>query len=204
MAARARPGPEAPARALSVNIYTPFGDGVIRSWYIIPTHNCGLSTVTFNKVPRLVVSGSNKDNLTTKIFIITNLFYKINLHKPPQKYVIPSLRPPTLSRVACCLWSTDLYSERPSYRHLCVPPLRLCGSAESDLTNSLGEGWSDCPVTTILFGVGRLAFLSLLHIYYTTSRGKSQVVILHKLSPIFSLFFVQVAGSAPGRRLLNF
>ena len=82
--------------------------------------------------------------------------------------VLPSLRPPTLSRVVCCLWSTVLYSERPSYRHLCVSPLRLCGSAESDLFTSLGEGWSDCPVTTILFGVGRLAFLSLSHIYYTT------------------------------------
>ena len=112
---------------------------------------------------------------------------------------IPSLRPPTLSRVVCCLWSTVLYSERPSYRHLCVSPLRLCGSAESDLVISLGEGGSDCPVTTILFGVGRLAFLSLSHIYYTTQRGKSQVVILHKLFTLFDSFFVQVAGSAPGR-----
>ena len=100
--------------------------------------------------------------------------------------ILPSLRPPTLSRVACCLWSTVLYSERPSYRHLCVSPLRLCGSAESDLINSLG-----------------LVSLAL-HIYYTIQRGKSQVVILHKLLPIFARLFVQVAGSAPGHSLVNF
>ena len=35
--------------------------------------------------------------------------------------VLPSLRPPTLSRVVCCLWSTVLYTECSSYRTPCVP-----------------------------------------------------------------------------------
>jgi hypothetical protein len=45
-------------------------------------------------------------------------------------FVLPSLRPPTLSRVVCCLWSTVLYTECSSYRTTCVPTstaLRVCG-----------------------------------------------------------------------------
>ena len=96
-------------------------------------------------------------------------------------FISPSLRPPTLSRVVCCLWSTDLYSERPSYRHLCVSPLRLCGSAESDLT-----------ITR------RLGFPYLTHILYHF-RIHLSIVKIHKLSRIFALLFVQIDGVAPGQ-----
>ena len=34
---------------------------------------------------------------------------------PTLSFVLPSLRPHTLSRVECCLWSTDLYTECSSY-----------------------------------------------------------------------------------------
>ena len=78
---------------------------------------------------------------------------KKNLHKPPRKFLLPSLRPHALSRVVRCLWSTNLYTESPSYGHLCVTPvlaLRLCG----EWPNYLGRlGLSSFPLTLILYHI---------------------------------------------------
>ena len=114
--------------------------------------------------------------------------------------VLPSLRPPTLSRVVCCLWSTVLYSERPSYRHLYVSPLWLCGSAESDLINSLGKELCSPRRYSWVLVIPHHSLSFLTHILYHIEREKSS----GNIAQTFTHLFVQVVGSAPGRPLVKF
>ncbi len=105
---------------------------------------------------------------------------------------IPSLRPHTLSRVECCLWSTVLYTEWLSYWTPCV---HTCsGSATLRRVTSLPRfvRGKEFPFSRFLrTDLHSVLSASLLHLYYTTSWPICQEFfekILIKIN-IFSVFY---------------